>query len=60
MRTGFWRAPGWQFGGGTLVLDAVSDGETIAPGATEIVPIAGQGNATAAGSCTFDGAPCQP
>jgi hypothetical protein len=50
----------WQYGGGTLVLNAVSGGETIAPGATEIVPIAGQGSTTAPAGCTFDGAPCQP
>jgi cellulose binding protein with CBM2 domain len=50
----------WQFGGGTLVLNAVSGGETIAPGATEIVPVAGQGTATAPAGCTFNGASCQP
>jgi hypothetical protein len=50
----------WQFGGGTLVLTAASGGEAVAPGATEIVPIAVRGNAATPGGCTFDGAPCQP
>jgi Cellulose binding domain len=50
----------WRFTGGTLVLNAVAGGEALAPGATEIVPIFGQGATTAPGSCTFDGSACQP
>ena len=50
----------WQFGGGTLTLNAVSGGETLAPGATEIVPITAQGGTTAPGSCVFNGSACQP
>ena len=50
----------WQFSGGTLALTAVSGGETLAPGATEVVPIAAQGPATAPGGCLFDGSACQP
>jgi hypothetical protein len=50
----------WQFSGGTLALDAVSGGETVAPGATEIVPISAQGSTTVPGDCRFDGAACQP
>ena len=50
----------WQFSGGTLVLNAVSDGETLAPGATEVVPISAQGGNTVPGGCQFNGAACQP
>jgi Cellulose binding domain len=50
----------WQFSGGTLTLNAVSGGETLAPGATEIVPITAQGGTTAPGGCIFNGAACQP
>ena len=50
----------WQFGGGTLVLNAASGGETLAPGAAETVPIAAQGTNTTPGGCTFNGAPCGP
>jgi hypothetical protein len=50
----------WQFTGGTLALTAVSGGETLAPGAAEIVPIFGQGATTAPASCTFNGSACQP
>jgi cellulose binding protein with CBM2 domain len=50
----------WQFSGGTLDLNAVSGGETLAPGATEIVPISAQGSNTVPGGCQFNGAACQP
>ncbi|HET7245101.1 MAG TPA: cellulose binding domain-containing protein, partial [Streptosporangiaceae bacterium] len=50
----------WQFSGGTLDLNAVSGGETLAPGATEIVPISAQGGNTVPGGCQFNGAACQP
>jgi hypothetical protein len=50
----------WQFNGGTLALDAVSGGETIPPGGTEIVPISVQGSNTTPGGCDFNGAACQP
>jgi cellulase/cellobiase CelA1 len=50
----------WQFSGDTLALNAVSGGETLAPGATEIVPIAAQGSNTVPGGCRFDGSACQP
>ena len=50
----------WQFSGGTLALTAVSGGETLAPGATEIVPISAQGGTTVPGGCQFNGAACQP
>jgi hypothetical protein len=50
----------WQFSGGTLVLNAVSGGETLAPGATEVVPISAQGGNTVPGGCQFNGAACQP
>lgn len=49
----------WQFNGGTLALNAVSGGETIAPGGTEIVPITAQGSDTAPSGCMFNGAACQ-
>jgi hypothetical protein len=49
----------WQFNAGTLALNAVSGGETIAPGGTEIVPITAQGANTAPSGCTFNGAACQ-
>lgn len=49
----------WQFNGGTLALNAVSGGETIAPSGTEIVPITAQGANTAPSGCTFNGAACQ-
>jgi hypothetical protein len=50
----------WQFNGETLVLNAVSGGETLAPGATEIVPISAQGANTTPGGCLFNGSACQP
>jgi Cellulose binding domain len=50
----------WQFSGGTLTLNAVSGGETLAPGATEIVPITAQGGTTSPGGCVFNGSACQP
>ena len=50
----------WQFTGGTLALSAVSGGETLAPGASEIVPISAQGSNTVPGGCEFNGAACQP
>jgi hypothetical protein len=50
----------WQFNGGTLALNAVSGGETIPPGGTEIVPISVQGSNTTPGGCEFNGAACQP
>lgn len=50
----------WQFNGGTLALNAVSGGETIPPGGTEIVPISVQGSNTTPGGCEFNGAVCQP
>ena len=50
----------WQFSGDTLALNAVSGGETLAPGATEIVPISVQGSNTVPGGCQFNGAACQP
>ncbi len=50
----------WQFSGDTLALNAVSGGETLAPGGTEIVPIAAQGSNTVPGGCQFDGSACQP
>ena len=50
----------WQFNGGTLALNAVSGGETIPPGGTEIVPISVQGSNTTPGGCDFNGAACQP
>jgi len=56
---GWDRFANWQFNGGTLALNAVSGGETIAPGGTEIVPITAQGTNTAPSGCTFNGAACQ-
>ncbi len=50
----------WQFSGGTLALNAVSGGETLAPGATEIVPISAQGSTSVPGGCQFNGGACQP
>jgi hypothetical protein len=50
----------WQFSGGTLTLNAVSGGETLAPGATEIVPITARGATTAPANCVFNGSACQP
>jgi len=50
----------WRFSGGTLALNAVPGGETLAPGATEIVPISAQGRTTIPGGCQFNGAACQP
>jgi hypothetical protein len=50
----------WQFSGGTLALNAVAGSETLAPGATEIVPISAQGSNTVPGGCQFNGAACQP
>jgi hypothetical protein len=50
----------WQFSGGTLTLNAVSGGETLAPGATEIVPITARGATTAPANCAFNGSACQP
>lgn len=50
----------WQFSGGTLALNAVSGGETLAPGGTEIVPISAQGSSTVPGGCQFNGSACQP
>ena len=50
----------WQFSGGTLVLNAVSGGETLAPGATEVVPISAQGGNTVPWGCRFNGAACEP
>jgi len=50
----------WQFSGGTLALSAVSGGETLAPGATEVVPISALGSNTVPGGCQFNGAACQP
>lgn len=50
----------WQFSGGTLALNAMPGGETLAPGATEIVPISAQGSNTVPGGCQFNGAACQP
>ena len=50
----------WQFSGGTLALNAASGGETLAPGATEIVPISAQGSSTVPGGCQFNGSACQP
>jgi len=38
----------------------VSGGETLAPGATEIVPISAQGGTAIPGGCRFNGAACQP
>lgn len=48
----------WQFSGGTLTLHAVSGGETLPPGDTEIVPLLAGGARTAPSGCTFDGACC--
>ena len=50
----------WQFSGDTLALNAVAGGETLAPGATEIVPISAQGSNTVPGGCQFNGSACQP
>jgi Cellulose binding domain len=50
----------WQFSGGTLVLNAVSGGETLVPGATEVVPISARGGHTVPGDCQFNGAACRP
>jgi Cellulose binding domain len=50
----------WQFSGSTLALEAVSGGETLAPGATEIVLIFAQGSNTVPGDCQFNGAACRP
>lgn len=50
----------WQMSGHVLVLHAVSGGETLAPGSTEIVPIFASGPHTSPRSCTFNGASCQP
>ena len=50
----------WQFSGDTLALNAVSGGETLAPGGTEIVPISAQGSNTVPGGCVFNGSACQP
>ncbi len=41
-------------------LTAVSGGETLAPGTTEIVPISAQGGTIVPGGCQFNGMACQP
>jgi Cellulose binding domain len=50
----------WQMSGNVLVLHAVSSGETLAPGGTEIVQIVAEGPHTFTRSCTFNGAGCRP
>ena len=49
----------WQLSGSLLVLHAVSGGETLSPGGTEIVPIFANGPSTAPSGCTFNGASCR-
>jgi hypothetical protein len=49
----------WQMSGNVLVLHAVSGGETLAPGGTEIVQILANGPHTSPRSCTFNGAGCR-
>jgi hypothetical protein len=50
----------WRFGGGTLTLHAVSGGETLPPGGTEIVPLLAGGASTTPSGCSFNGSGCQP
>jgi hypothetical protein len=50
----------WQFSGGTLTLHAVSSGEALRPGSTEVVPFDANGTATVPASCTFNGSACIP
>jgi hypothetical protein len=49
----------WQLSGSFLVLQAVSSGETISPGGTEVVPIFADGPSTAPSGCTFNGVTCR-
>ena len=48
----------WQFGGGTLTLSARAGGETLAPGGTQSILVAGLGNTPAPAGCTFNGSGC--
>ena len=48
----------WQFGGGTLTLSARAGGETLAPGGTQSILVAGIGNTPAPAGCTFNGSGC--
>ena len=59
--SGGWRGGAfvsWQFGGGTLTLSAQAGGETLAPGVTQSIMIAGTGSSTAPAGCTFNGSGC--
>jgi len=48
----------WQFGGGTLTLSARAGGETLVPGGTQSILVAGLGNTPAPAGCTFNGSGC--
>jgi hypothetical protein len=50
----------WRFGGSTLTLHAVSGGETLPSGGTEIVPLLAGGASTTPSGCSFNGSGCQP
>jgi hypothetical protein len=50
----------WQFSGSTLTLHAVSSGEALHPGGTEVVPIDANGTTTTPQSCTFNSSGCIP
>jgi hypothetical protein len=50
----------WQLSGSSLVLHAVSGGETLSPGGTEVVPIFADGPSAYPSGCTFNGASCRP